>query len=199
MEDIRIQYKNYQAYGLFQLSRVEQWFFVSASYAVGAIYYNNFNWWLFILLSFPYNLSVYWLDAKLEQKHGKGNYEILFAPFIYMLPLFLGTGILPTLELNLKVLTGSYLTYFGMNTTHSIGHKEVKLYWAYPALFTVLAGSYLLSNLVSNYVFFFSCLVLGFSHAVLLLTKNWRDDCWLALFGCYVGSALTSVIVLCLR
>lgn len=186
-----MQYKNYKAKNIIEESRPEQWFFVIISYIVGAALKGSFNWLVFLLLTFPYNLFVYRLDDWLEDRLGKGNYEIISAPLYYIFPFMLGYG-LPSIYL----LVGLYFFYFSVNSVHSIGHKEINLKWAYVLLPLAIISAYILSDTIFPKPFLYSFLVLGFSQLVLLLFKQWRDDYWIALFGCYVGVSLAFSILL---
>ena len=152
-------------------------------YIIGAIMSFNFNWVVFLFFTFPYNWFVYKLDDLLENKYGKGDYEIFSAPAYFVFPFIVGYG-----KINLLMVVGLYVWMFGVNAVHSIGHKEINLRWAYFILPIALLGAYLMSasSLVSD-IFFKATLVVGFSHLMLLLTKTWRDDYWIAVFGLYVG------------
>lgn len=164
-------------------SRPEQWFFVLIPYVVGTAISHNLNWAIFFLFTFPYNWVVYKLDDILENTYGKGDYEIISAPAYFVIPFIVGYG-----KFNLLMIVGLYIWMFGVNAVHSIGHKEINLNWAYFLLPAAILGAYLMSvsSLISP-TFFYSTLVVGFSHLILLITKTWRDDYWLAVFGLYVG------------
>ncbi|MCL5784380.1 MAG: hypothetical protein M1142_03440 [Patescibacteria group bacterium] len=167
-------------------SRPEQWFFVLIPYVVGASISHNWNLLVFLFLTFPYNYFVYKLDDILENKYGKGDYEIISAPVYFIIPFILGFG-----KIDLLVISGLYLWMFGVNATHSIGHKEIRLSWAYFLLPIILLGAYLMSAIsLVSFTFFKATFVVGFSHLVLLITKTWRDDYWIAVFGLYVGVGL---------
>lgn len=185
-----INYRKYSPKNFLEESRPEQWFFVLVPYAIGAVISNNFNWIVFAFLTFPYNFLIYRFDGWLEDKYGKGNYEILSAPIFYIIPFILGYGIPP-----LYPLLGIYLLFFSVNAVHSIGHKEINLKWAYVILPMAMLGAYALVSTTSLPIYFFySFLVVGFSHLMLLLLKVWRDDYWLALFGVYVGVTLAFAV-----
>ena len=180
-----MQYRDYKTKNFLEDSRPEQWFFVIIPYIVGSSLSGNFSLPIFLFLTFPYNFFVYKFDGWLEDRYGKGDYEILSAPIFYTFPSILGYG-LPSAYL----FAGLFLFFFSVNAVHSIGHKEINLKWAYAILPLAMISAYILSNTIFPLQFFTSFLVLGFSHFVLLMLKIWRDDYWLALFGGYVGVAL---------
>lgn len=168
---------------IFVQSRPEQWFFVVVPYLIGSSIAHNWNWLVFLFFTLPYNYLVYKLDDILENRYGKGDYEIISAPVYFIFPFIIGLG-----KIDFAMMTGLYLWMFGVNATHSIGHKEINLRWAYFLLPIIIVGAYMMSatSLVSD-IFLKSTLVVGFTHLMLLLTNTWRDDYWIAVFGLYVG------------
>lgn len=163
-------------------SRPEMWIFVLIPYFIGASISDNFNLMIFLLLTLPYNYFVYKFDDILEDKYGKGLYELITAPVYYIFPLILGLG-----GFNLTLILGFYFWMFGVNTVHAIGHKEIENKWGYIAFPVILIGAYLLQIEFAVYAFLVATIVVSFSHVVLLATKVWRDDYWMVLFGFYVG------------
>jgi len=183
--------KERESKNIFIQSRPEQWFFVLVPYLVGAAISRNWHWLVFLFFTFPYNYFVYRLDDILEEKFGKGDYEIISAPIYFIIPFIVGFG-----RINLLVIAGLYLWMFGVNATHSIGHKEVNLRWAYFLLPILIFGALLMlkASLVS-YTFLKATLVVGFTHLALLVTNTWRDDYWIAVFGLYVGVGLHEALL----
>jgi hypothetical protein len=178
--------KERESINIFVQSRPEQWFFVLIPYVVGALISNNFSWPIFLFLSLPYNYFVYKFDDILENKYGKGDYEIITAPIYFVIPFIIGHG-----RIDWLAIAGIYLWMFGANAVHSIGHKEINLKWAYFLLPITVLGAYLITEAsIFPYTFFLATLVVGFSHLILLITRTWRDDYWIAVFGLYVGVAI---------
>jgi len=158
------------------------WVFVLIPYFIGASISDNFNLIIFLLLTLPYNYFVYKFDDILEDKYGKGLYEIITAPVYYIFPFILGFG-----GFNLTLVLGFYFWMFGVNCVHTIGHKEMENKWGYIALPAILIGSYILQIEYAAYIFFVATVVVSFTHIALLVTKTWRDDYWIMAFGFYIG------------
>lgn len=178
--------KERESKNIFVQSRPEQWLFVLIPYIVGAKMSHNWHWLVFLFFTLPYNYFVYKLDDILENKYGKGDYEIISAPIYFIIPFIVGFG-----KVDLLIIVGLYLWMFGVNAVHSIGHKEIRLGWAYFLLPIIIFGAFLMSKLsFVSYTFFKATFVVGFSHLILLITDTWRDDYWIALFGLYVGVGL---------
>ena len=178
--------KERESNNIFVQSRPEQWFFVLIPYVVGAAISQNWHWLIFLFFTFPYNYFVYKFDDILENKYGKGDYEIISAPIYFIVPFIAGVG-----KIDVLIIVGLYLWMFGANAVHSIGHKEINLRWAYFLLPIILFGAYLMSKTsLFSYMFFKATLVVGFTHLMLLITNTWRDDYWIATFGLYVGLGL---------
>ena len=163
-------------------SRPEMWVFVLIPYFIGVSISGNFNLLIFLLFTLPYNYFVYKFDDILEDRYGKGVYEIVTAPVYYIFPLLIGLG-----SINLMIIIGLYFWMFGVNCVHTIGHKEMENKWGYVALPAILIGAYILQIDFAVYTFLVATVVVSFTHVALLITKTWRDDYWMMMFGFYLG------------
>lgn len=72
-----------------------------------------------VFSTFPYNLAVYWFDEWLEEKYGKGLWEVYQAPLYFMPPMVIGYMQLSTMFI------GVYLFSLGWDMTHRVGHSEI--------------------------------------------------------------------------
>lgn len=182
MNDKYVKLNKAKETNFIKTSRPELWVFVLIPYFIGVSISNNFNLIAFLLLTLPYNYFVYKFDDILEDKYGKGLYELISAPIYYIFPFLIGCWCL-----NLTLIAGFYFWMFGVNVVHAIGHKEIKNVWGYYALPSILIGAYLLQIEITAYAFFVATVVVTFTYICLLATKTWRDDYWMATFGFYVG------------